>query len=91
MNRNLIVANLETLTRPELSAIAKRIDCPVGKSRLNTINNIADRMVAVKGVRCTVEFTIRKGESASVDSTVLFSHKLRSARAGTPGTSAILA
>lgn len=82
MNRILIVAALSELTRPELSATAKTLGIPVGKSKANTINNVADAIADVKGARCTIRFTIRKGESSAVNTTVVLDKKFRSAREG---------
>ena len=91
MNRNLIVAALNEMPRNEINATAKRIGVKVGKSRSNTVNNVADAICGVKGARCTVELTIRKGESSAVSGEVIFASKFRSARAGTPLVSAVLA
>jgi hypothetical protein len=90
MNRNLIVAALNEMPRNELSATAKRLGLKVGKSKANTVNNVADAIAGVKGGRCTIALTIRKGESSAVSGEVIFAAKFRSARAGTPLTSAIV-
>lgn len=91
MNRNLVIANLNEMSREELNATAKRIGCKIGKSKNNTVSNVADALCGVKGARCTVEFTIRKGESSAVNSEVIFASKFRTARAATPIVSAIVA
>jgi hypothetical protein len=90
MNRTLIVAALSEMPRTELSATAKRIGVKTGKSKVNTINNIADAIAGVKGARCTIELTIRKGESAAVSGEVIYASKFRSARAATPLRSAVV-
>ncbi len=89
MNRNLVIASLNEVSREELNATAKRIGVKVGKSKANTVSNIADAICGVKGARCTVQFTIRKGESSAVSGEVIFASKFRSARAATPIVSAI--
>jgi hypothetical protein len=82
MNKALIIAALSEMSRPELTATAKRIGVPVGKSKANTINNVADAIAGVKGARCTIDLTIRKGESSSVSGEVITAVKFRSARKG---------
>jgi hypothetical protein len=89
MNRNLVIASLNEMSREELTATAKRLGLKIGKSKANTVTNVADAICGVKGARCTVEFTIRKGESAAVSGEVIFASKFRSARAATPLVSAI--
>ncbi len=91
MNRNLIVAALSENSRAELSATAKQLGLPVGKSKNNTVANIADAIAGVKGARCTIRFTIRKGNSSAESAHVVLDKKFRSARAGDTFTNPVQA
>lgn len=90
ISKALVIAALSEMPRKELSATAKQAGIPVGKSRSNTIANVANAIFDVKGIRCTVDLTIRKGESSAVSGHEIFRTKFRSARAATPLRSAIV-
>lgn len=82
MEKALIIAALGQLSRTALAASAKSLGIPVGKSKANTISNLANAIHGVKGARCTIHLVIRRGESSAVSSEVILSQKFRSARDG---------
>ena len=82
INRSTLIAVLNEMPRNELAASARYVGVKVGKSKANTVNNIADAMLSdAPVVRCTVQLTLRKG-ATSADGSAFLTRKFRSARAG---------
>mgnify|MGYP001569969250 CR=1 FL=1 len=79
--KNIINDTLATMSREHLTATAKALGLPVGKSKGNTVTNIT-KAINDKTARFTVEFTIRS--NANPDATVyppaIYRAKLRTSK-----------
>jgi hypothetical protein len=76
-NASHITNTLNEMTRPDLAAVATSLGVPVGKSKANTVSNLAKAIQAGKA-RFTIQFTIRKNADPKANyAPAVFSMKLR--------------
>lgn len=57
-NNKIITSLLNTMSRQDLSATAKELGIPCGKSKANTVANIQSA-IGKNTVRSTIQFTLR--------------------------------
>lgn len=81
MKPSLIIDTLSTMTRGELRNVARRLNVPTGRNKIDSIINISSA-IRNKTARFTIDFTIRDNPIPTATyANVIFRKKIRTHKA----------